>query len=326
MSPVAIDFLERVGRNGRLLLDLINDVLDLSKIEAGRLTLHLQPVAVGAMVKQVLHGAQPLADSKGLALSLEDHTEAAMALADPRALSQIVTNLVGNSVKFTDKGWIRIDIHAERGRLLIDIADTGPGIAMEDQDAIFEAFRQVGEESRSGKGGSGLGLAISSRLASQMGGALTVRSQVGLGSTFRLELPAARATPSVAEARSQGPLVLAIDDDFDALALWQAQVERLGFTFVGLQAPGSAAQAAMDLQPAVVLLDILFPDGSGWDVLQKLRDEPATASIPVLIISVTDDDRLGDRTGITFLQKPLSEARLAAVLQPFRSAKIVAAR
>jgi signal transduction histidine kinase len=181
--------LERVQVNGQHLLALINDVLDLSKIEAGQLTLSLESYAMASVVESVVTAAEPLASAKGLALKASVADGLPLGHGDERRLTQVLLNLVGNAIKFTDQGSVEIGAGLEDGLFVITVADTGPGIAPEDQARIFEAFQQVDNTSTRKKGGTGLGLAISKRIVEMHGGQLTVASDLGSGSVFRVTLP-----------------------------------------------------------------------------------------------------------------------------------------
>ena len=321
IGPQTDDYLERVRRNGTILLELINDVLDLSKIEAGRMVVNADVIDVEPAVREVLANIHSLAEAKGISVELHAGEEKTFALADSRALKQIVTNLISNAVKFTVRGSVSVRIHVRDGAALVDVQDTGPGIAADDQEALFEAFRQVGAHARTGTGGTGLGLAISVRLARLMGGDVVLKSELGKGSRFTLRLPAVQGFANT-ERNKDEPLILGVDDDLDALNLVQAQCERMGFRFVGIRHSAAAMSAAVRLRPAAILLDIVFPEGSGWDVLAQLHADSRTAEIPVYVISVTDgEDRAGDAT-VTFLQKPVSEDRLREELRQYRRTAI----
>jgi signal transduction histidine kinase len=185
----ALKALERVQANGKHLLGLINDVLDLSKIEAGQLTLALQDYAVVQVVNTVISGTESLAKAKGLALTAQVQDGLPLGRADERRLTQVLLNLVGNAIKFTERGSVEILAGASNGLLEISVHDTGPGIAWGDQKRIFEEFQQVDSSSTREKGGSGLGLAISKRLIEMHGGTLAVHSVLGEGSTFRIVMP-----------------------------------------------------------------------------------------------------------------------------------------
>ena len=185
----ALKALERVQANGRHLLGLINDVLDLSKIEAGQLSLSLENYAVGQVVQTVMSGTESLARAKGLAITAKVSEGLPIGRGDERRLTQVLLNLVGNAIKFTDKGAVHISAEAVDGCFEIAVRDTGPGIAPEDQRKIFEEFQQVDSSSTRQKGGTGLGLAISKRIVEMHGGAIAVESALGSGSTFRITLP-----------------------------------------------------------------------------------------------------------------------------------------
>jgi signal transduction histidine kinase len=316
IAPQTDDYLERVRRNGAVLLDLINDVLDLSKIESGRLIVSHEVVAVEPIVREVIANVQTLADAKNLMLKVVAEDDDALAIADRRAVKQVVTNLVGNAVKFTNQGSVTVVIRTRNGATLIEVADTGPGIAPDDQAAVFEPFRQVGAHARTGTGGTGLGLPISVRLARLMGGDLGLTSEADKGSRFVLRLPAVQGYSSVSRS-GDGPVILGVDDDLDALSLWQAQCERMGFVFVGVQQSSAAFTAAATLRPAAILLDIVFPEASGWDILQRLRADRRTSHIPVHVISITDGEDRASDAAVRFLQKPVSEEQLRTELAPY---------
>ncbi len=185
----AMGVLERVQNNGRHLLALINDVLDLSKIEAGQLVLTLEDYALPDVVQSVVSATEGLASTKGLKMSATVAPGLPMGRGDARRLSQVLLNLVGNAVKFTDTGEVAIGAAAEDGDFILTVRDTGPGIAPEDQDKIFGEFQQVDNSNTRKKGGTGLGLAISKRMVEMQGGSITVESELGHGATFRLTLP-----------------------------------------------------------------------------------------------------------------------------------------
>ena len=181
--------LERIQNNGKHLLALINDVLDLAKIEAGQLTLTLEDYSVPEVVKAIVTATEPLATSKGLKFTAAMQDDLPMAHGDARRVSQVLLNLVGNAIKFTDKGEVEIRAMADQGQFVLTVRDTGPGIADADQDRIFGEFQQIDDSNTRKKGGTGLGLAISKRMVEMQGGTISVDSAVGKGSTFRVVLP-----------------------------------------------------------------------------------------------------------------------------------------
>ena len=185
----AMGVLERVQNNGKHLLALINDVLDLSKIEAGQLVLTFEDYALPDVVQSVVSTAEGLANTKGLKFSADVAPGLPTGHGDARRLSQVLLNLVGNAVKFTDEGEVAIRAMAENGHFVLTVRDTGPGIAPEDQDKIFGEFQQVDNSNTRKQGGTGLGLAISKRMVEMQGGSIAVESELGHGATFRVTLP-----------------------------------------------------------------------------------------------------------------------------------------
>jgi len=181
--------LERIQNNGRHLLALINDVLDLAKIEAGQLTLTLEDYSLPEVVQTVVTATEPLATAKGLKLTAQVQDAMPMAHGDARRVSQVLLNLVGNAIKFTDTGEVEIRGAADRGQFVLEVRDTGPGIADADQERIFGEFQQIDNSNTRQKGGTGLGLAISKRMVEMQGGTISVESALGQGSTFRVVLP-----------------------------------------------------------------------------------------------------------------------------------------
>jgi signal transduction histidine kinase len=181
--------LERIQNNGRHLLALINDVLDLAKIEAGQLALTIEDYALPEVVRSVVTATEPLATSKGLKLTTAVQDGLPMAHGDARRVSQVLLNLVGNAIKFTDAGEVEIRAAAANGQFTLTVRDTGPGIADADQDRIFGEFQQIDDSNTRQKGGTGLGLAIAKRMVEMQGGTIAVESALGQGSTFRVVLP-----------------------------------------------------------------------------------------------------------------------------------------
>jgi len=196
VPEAAIEALERIQVNGKHLLGLINDVLDISKIEAGQLDLSLTDYSMQALVENVVTAAAPLAQTKGIALETEVAPNLPLAYGDERRLTQVLLNIVSNAIKFTDVGKVEVGVDSADGKLNIWVKDTGPGIKLEDQARIFDEFQQVDDSSTRLKGGTGLGLSISRRLVSMHGGRIDVQSTVGVGSTFHIVIPLRAAEPN----------------------------------------------------------------------------------------------------------------------------------
>jgi signal transduction histidine kinase/DNA-binding response OmpR family regulator len=317
--------LERVLRNARNLLELIDDVLDLAKIEAGKMTIVEEILSPRALIEGAIATVEPLAAAKGLALTADLAALPTTVRGDEGKLRQIVLNLLSNAVKFTEQGAIAITGQSGPGDWRVSIADTGVGIKAEDLAIIFEEFRQVDASTTRQAGGTGLGLAISRKMALLLGGDLTVSSAIGAGSTFTLSMPGWREphpgsavsiapTPS-AHARPDGPLVLAIDDDPDVLALMATRLAGSEFSVVTALGGQEGLKVAAQLKPDLITLDILMPDLDGWEVLRRLKSNPVLRHVPVVMMSIHDDRELAFGMGAAeCLVKPVSRDRLLVVL------------
>ncbi|HEX3051720.1 MAG TPA: ATP-binding protein [Aggregatilineaceae bacterium] len=306
------DRLAKVGRNGRLLLDLINDVLDLSKIEAGRLNLDIVQVPMVELLDNLLDSIEPRVLEKGLKL-VRGYSNLPAVLADENRARQILSNLLSNAIKFTEQGVVIVRGHYDetRQQVVISITDTGIGIDPKHQEHIFEAFHQADSTLTRKYEGTGLGLTISYRLCELHGGRIWFNSAVGRGSTFHVALPAAEETPQAAPTvhpglRAKGPLILSIDDDIEAIEVLQGHLEANGFRVQGICNSNDGIRLAHDLKPALITLDVRMPNTNGWAVFEALRRDPDTANIPVLVISATDDRDVAQVVGVDgFMRKPV---------------------
>jgi len=309
-----------VQRGGRDLLALINDILDLSKIEAGKLAITPESFNPLELVASVQGQHRPLAEPKGLTMVLRDEGAPEQVVLDRQRTRQILANLIGNAVKFTSVGGIVIAVSgAAAGRLVVTIQDTGPGIEPGDIGRIFEEFRQVGPSAGKTEG-TGLGLAISRRLARAMGGDITVTSIPGKGSTFTLDLPvdcrSAIAQKPVDTARTDGEhVLLAVDDDPSVPPLLEKMLVGSPYRVVGLAHASDVLRVARELHPDVITLDILMPERGGWDVLRELRADPATREIPVVVVTVVEQAESATETAVeAYITKPVDKDSLLGVL------------
>jgi signal transduction histidine kinase len=305
-----------VQRGGRDLLGLINELLDLSRIEAGRLVLSPQRFDPRQLVASVVEQHRPLAAQKGLVIDFRDAGAPPEVQLDAQRVRQIVINILGNAVKFTDHGRVEVAVGSEGDGLHISVSDTGAGIEPALQEAIFEEFRQAADD----VAGTGLGLAISRRLARAMDGDVTVESEPGRGSAFHLQLPLAWR-PSESATAAQGPkgtggrgrLLLSIDDDPSVAPLLQKMLGEGDYAVVSASSPSTAVADARALRPAAILLDLLMEERAGEDILRELREDPATRAIPIVIISVVAPDEAPDLAD-RYLSKPLDRSALLATL------------
>ena len=327
--------LDRVLGAARHLLALINDILDLSKIEAGRMELHLESFALVPLIDGVIKTIEPLAAKNGNQVAV--HCDAAIGTmhADQMRLRQALLNLLSNANKFTEHGSITIDARQgeEDGRdwLTIAVADTGIGMTAEQMGKLFQEFSQADASTTRKYGGTGLGLAISKRFCQMMGGDITVASEPGKGSTFTVRLPrmaqsdaglvtearrGARTQPAPPMAEGvEEPLILVVDDDATVRELVERHLERAGFGVVTAGGGQEGLRLVRELRPAAVTLDIMMPDLDGWTVLAAIKGDPALASTPVVLMSIVDQKNRGYALGAAdYLVKPVDRTKLIETL------------
>lgn len=322
--------LEKIHGAGKHLLALINDILDLSKIEAGKMDLFVETFEIGPFIDEVVDTVQPLVAQKGNELELISPPDLGMIHADRTKLRQALFNLLSNATKFTDHGRIRLQVEpymdGDAAWLRFQVADSGIGLTQEQMGKLFNAFTQADASTTRKYGGTGLGLAISRRFCQMMGGDITVESTFGEGSTFTIALPrgavgsAAPDAPAAetvhsASGTSDGPLVLVVDDDPTVRDLLGRVLGRSGFQVVTAGNGTEGLALARARRPKAIILDVLMPGMDGWTVLGKLKDDPSLHEVPVIVLSMTDDASLGYALGATdFITKPVDRGRLLGVL------------
>src|SRR5713101_1078551 len=320
-------FLQQIHSSGKHLLGLINDILDLSKIEAGQMELRLQMVSISDVADQVRNTVEPLVSQKRIRLETGG-AEAGQILADEGKLKQMILNLVSNAIKFTPEGGI-VSIESARAgeRLKITVADNGIGIGPDDIQRVFKEFQQVDSGANRTQQGTGLGLALTRSFAILHGGNVSVESELGKGSRFTIDLPVQARSPhrppvhgigsgaTTAKVDVNRPLVLVVEDDPVAAELLARQIERVGFRTEVARSGGEAVTMAKDRKPAAITLDILLPDMDGWEVLTLLKRDPATSDIPVIVVSVVDNPALGTALGaLDYFVKPVEAKELISRL------------
>jgi signal transduction histidine kinase/DNA-binding response OmpR family regulator len=328
------DYLNDILTSGRHLLSLINDILDLSKIEAGKMELDPTTFSLPAILEGGLTMIRERATGHGIHLALDVAPEVNEITADERKVKQVVFNLLSNAVKFTpDGGRIELSAQLRNGEVEVAVRDTGIGIAPEHLERVFEEFQQAGQRE-----GSGLGLALSRSFVELHGGLLTVDSELGAGSTFTFTLPlqgarsiqsdTAPAAPGAAltsvtdhEIGPAGPTMLVIEDDERSAELLRIFLEDGGFSVHLARDGEEGIEAARRLRPAAVVLDVLLPNVPGWDVLTGLKSDPALADIPVVIVSMVDERGKGYALGAAdYLIKPVDRDELLGALRPLTGA------
>ena len=315
-------YIDHIHTGGKHLLSLISDILDLSKIEAGRMELAIENLSVQGAFSEVLSVMQPLADKKSHALSAK--AEAGFSVrADATRFKQILMNLIGNAIKFTpDGGRIELSGLLDGGRVRVEVKDNGPGIPDEEKKQIFEAFYRLRESGKKSEG-TGLGLAITQRLVELHGEELSLNSQVGQGSCFYFSLPAA---VSVREAlgrkvetssRGLGPQrILVIEDDRATAQLIHSQLSSAGYHVTLCDEPQKAVELAAQLQPNAITLDIVMKPKNGWEILIQLKRDPRTAQIPLIVVSMVDQPSMGTLLGADeYLVKPVDKMTLLGAIE-----------
>jgi PAS domain S-box-containing protein len=317
-------FLDQIHSSGQHLLQLINDILDLSKVEAGQMELQLEPVELGNLIAEVQATIEPLAQTKSLTLNTESVSELRL-IADSAKVKQMLLNLVSNAVKFTPRGGhIEIRTRSTESWVEIAVSDSGVGIAEQDLGRLFKEFQQLDAGVGQRQTGTGLGLALTRRFAEMHGGQVSVASELGKGSTFTLRLPleatTARASAPVAPTQTVAidpsrPLVLVVDDNPQAAEILARHLDAGGFRVELARTGPEALQMARDLKPVAITLDILLPELDGWEVLNRLKADEATQNIPVVVVSVVDNSALGRALGAyDYFVKPVDGKALLSRL------------
>ncbi len=326
------DDLKKINAAGKHLLELINAVLDLSKIEAGKMELYLESFDVGGLVRDIGAVIQPLAAKNANRLEVSCPEDIGTMRADLTKVRQALFNLLSNACKFTDRGTVSLAVVREAGDgqdwLAFRVSDSGIGMTSEQLAKLFEAFTQADAATTRRYGGTGLGLALSRRLCRMMGGDVTVESEAGRGSAFTIRLPAHVAEPAeepapAATGSASVPpgvgTVLVIDDEAAVRDLMQRFLTKEGFRVVTAHGGEEGLRQARELRPDAITLDVMMPGMDGWAVLSALKADPDVADIPVVMLTIVDDKNLGYALGASeYLTKPIDRERLVTVLKQYR--------
>jgi signal transduction histidine kinase len=337
--------LHKIRSAGKHLLGLINDVLDLSKVEAGKMKLFLETFDVSGVVDDAVATAQPLAEKNGNTLEVHLAPDVGQLREDVTKVRQVLLNLLSNACKFTEKGKVSLDVTRENDVtgtwVVFRVRDTGIGMTTEQTSKLFQAFTQADGSTQRKYGGTGLGLALSRKFCVMMGGDINAASEPGKGSTFTMRLPGdvenfdgeatsihirrqvAPAAPRISTAvprAAAGPRMLVIDDDPAVCELMRRVCTREGFDVVTASSGEEGLRMAREKRPALITLDVVMPGIDGWTVLKTLKEDGDLSSIPVIMISISDEKSRGIALGAAnYLVKPVDRDRLAGVLGPYRT-------
>jgi PAS domain S-box-containing protein len=324
---------KKIHAAGAHLLALINDILDLSQIEAGKMDLYLETFDVPTLVRDVVALVRPLVERNANTLDVRCADGIGAMRADVTKVRQALFNLLSNATKFTEHG--AVSLAATRSTIdgvdsiTFAVSDSGIGMSPEQTARLFQAFSQADSSTTRRYGGTGLGLAISRHFWRMMGGDITVESEIGKGSTFTVRLPAEVAAPPTTsepsvEPRSNptsdiGPTLLVIDDDATARELMQRFLATEGFHIVTSSSGTDGLRLAKELLPDAIILDVLMPVMDGWAVLTALKSDPELADIPVIMLTIVEEKSMAYALGASeYLTKPIDRSRLAAVLDRYR--------
>ncbi len=328
-EPTFVQDLGKISKSGKHLLALINDILDISKIEAGKMELYYETCGLSGLVQDVTITVKPLVESNGN--RLETNCQEGDMTTDVTKLRQVLLNLLSNASKFTEAGTIRLDVYSETRNNIAGysfrVQDSGIGMTPDQVEKLFQPFTQADSSTTRKYGGTGLGLAISQRFCSLLGGEITVESELGKGSAFTCWLPNAHAgmagvQPPAKDIDEDGAIsqvsILLIDDEPYNQQLMKRYLEKEGWKLAIAGNGQEGLLLAKQLQPKVICLDILMPSMDGWSVLTALKSDPELEDIPVVIWSMTNDRQLGYSLGASeFLTKPVNRERLIELMNKY---------
>jgi signal transduction histidine kinase/DNA-binding response OmpR family regulator len=320
-----------VVSEGERLTNLINDVLDLAKIESGRMEWNKKPIFMQDVISRAIASTSSLFEEKGLSLKKNIQADLPLVSADEDKLIQVIINLLSNAVKFTDKGKVLIEASLDKGQIIVEVQDTGIGISEQDKHKVFERFRQAGDTLTDKPKGTGLGLPICREIIEHHGGIIWMKSEPGVGSTFFFSIPIigeGSVQPpiqlerilkslkkqikhsSLSEVKSN-PTILVVDDDTPIRSLLRQELSEAGYEVK----EASNGKAALDMvrmhKPDLIILDVMMPEINGFDVAAVLKNDPATMDIPIIILSIVQDKERGLKIGVDrYLTKPINTEQL----------------
>ncbi|SDB19521.1 Y_Y_Y domain-containing protein [Flavobacteriaceae bacterium MAR_2010_188] len=321
-----------VVSEGERLTTLINDVLDLAKIESGKMEWNKRPIFLQDAINRAISSTQSLIDAKNLKLEKKISSDLPPVHADEDKLIQVVINLLSNAIKFTDKGKIRVEAYKENGQIIVEIQDTGIGISENDKSKVFEKFRQAGDTLTDKPKGTGLGLPICREIIEHHGGIIWMTSEPGVGSTFFFSIPSLKEGTeqqpihldrilkslkkqikhsSENAASNKKPTILVVDDDTPIRSLLRQELGDAGYNIKEAANGKAALDMVRHSKPDLIILDVMMPEINGFDVAAVLKNDPTTMDIPIIILSIVQDIERGMRIGVDrYLTKPINTEQL----------------
>ncbi|MCW8803113.1 MAG: ATP-binding protein, partial [Ignavibacteriaceae bacterium] len=314
--------LEVVLNSGKRLMNLINDILDLSKIEAGKMEIRYEDVILDEVIEEVSASITPLVNKKGIGFQVARSIDTRMLINTDRGkVTQVLINLLGNAVKFTAEGSVTLRISADDNLLNFEVIDTGIGISEQDKNLIFEEFRQADGSITRKYSGTGLGLAISKKISDLLGGSISVSSKINEGSTFNFSIPLKYVDTKVPELQSKIDVrtliknrknpILVIDDDEEVRYTIGQYLLSKGYEVLFAEDGDNGLQMAIENQPFAITLDVMLPGKDGWSVLKELKGDMRTKDIPVIMVSIIGDKNIGYELGaFEYFIKPISSEKL----------------
>ncbi len=320
INEIQREFLEIVQENSDRLVSLINDLLDISRIESGRVHLTIEPVAMEHVIKDVVDTFAAVADKAGIELTWSVEDDLPRAAVDKDRIGQVLMNLVSNAIKYSpDGGKVLVKASVQGDQILVEVSDTGIGISEEDQKQLFTKFFRVDSSLTREIGGTGLGLSICKSVVELLGGEIGVRSKLGEGATFYFTCPIASAemarTPQVRGPFDTTGKILVVDRDPEVCDLIGAYLKKHGYDVVYAHTATEALEMALEHEPTLITLDVMLDDMDGYELLEKLKGDERTSDIPVVVLSVVCDQGRSMRLGAAdYLEKPIDSERLGDIV------------
>ena len=336
--PNLLKDIKNVHAAAKLLLGVIDGILDISRIEVGKMQLFAENFALNSMIQSVINTIQPLVENRANNLKLLCEDNLGEVHTDLTKLRQILFNLLSNASKFTEQGTITLEVkrltEAKNEWLMFRVSDEGVGMTTEQQDDLFQVFTRADASTTRQYGGSGLGLAIVKHFTEMLGGTIHVESQFGKGSRFTVRLPAYLVVEPVKSATTlednsvrkpelpvQEGVLLVIDDDETVHRMLEAYLSKMGYQVVVASNGLEGLQLAKKLRPTAITLDVMMPGMDGWEVLSQLKADPDLAHIPVIMLTMMEDQEMGYSLGASeYLTKPISRHQLINILRKYRTA------